>query len=476
MIKSNNDMFVINGGCGLGKSHEYTDRIATGKALDEYVICLPTNKAKKHIYNNEFCTKTALHLPLVTPDLEEVKNDEIEHLFKIGAFEQVKKYAEDYIVKYSSNKAMQKSVKIMRDYLEINEKVKYYPFDILTTHSRSFYLTDTVVNSHNFLYDEDIINEAIKIIQVPLKNITKTLPNLKKSKQLITDKINKVIDEEYKKVIPVQPFYWYQDEIEAEIQDSKNIYCNINDLLRCSAIARDNPSLSYILKNRNGHQDDDVVYLLVENNLPKRKTIVLSATADKQLYTDYFGRKLGRNLIWQEAPKVENAGTLIQHYSHTYSRDCLNKHPEIVDDIRRNYEDSLLILPKEFVDKDRKELGLELEQGNLSGLDEFNGKSLVIVGLPNRGEIYHKMLEYAIYGTLHNEANIINSLEENDFGKFKFATYKPEYKNLRKIRDWECYETLTQTIGRARLTIPENCNSTVEVFAKYPLEGAIYVP
>ena len=49
-------------------------------------------------------------------------------------------------------------------------------------------------------------------------------------------------------------------------------------------------------------------------------------------------------------------------------------------------------------------------------------------------------------------------------------------KYLRKIRDWECYDTLTQTIGRARLIIPENYTTTVDVFAKYPLEGAIYVP
>lgn len=475
-MNNHNDLEVIKARCGLGKSYIYTNIISAGKALNDYVICLPTNKAKRHIYKDEFCSKTSIHLPLVTPDLDEVTDKEIIHLFEIGAFEQVKEYAKNYILKNSGDKEYKKNIEIMKQYLEINEKVKDYPYDILTTHSRSFYLTNKVIQSHNFLYDEDIFNEAIKIIPVPLKSIIKTLPNLKKSKDIIKAKIDLVMESEYKKILPVTSVHWYQDEIEEEIKDSKNIYCNINNLLCCSAIARDNPLLSYTLKSKNGHREDDIVYLLVENPLHQRKSIVVSATANKELYQDYFVNKYNRNLIWHEAPNVANAGTLIQHYSYTYSKDCLGKKPEILEKIRNDYGESLIILPKEFIDKDRKVKGLELEFGNLSGLDEFNGNSLVIVGLPNRGEIYHKMLEYAIYGTLHNEANISYSWEENEFGKFKFATYPKQYQNLRKIRDWECYDTLTQTIGRARLIIPENYTTTVDVFAKYPLEGAIYVP
>lgn len=475
-MNNNSDLEVVQAPCGLGKSYIYTDIISTGKVLNNYVICLPTNKAKRHIYKDEFCTKTQIHLPLVTPDLDKFTNEEIIHLFEIGAFEQVKEYAKNYISKNSKDKEFKNNVNIMKQYLEVNEKVKDYPFDILTTHSRSFYLTNKVIKSHIFLYDEDILNEAIKIIPVPLKSILKTLPNLKRSKDIIKEKIDLIMDSDYKKIIPVTPVHWYQDEIEEEIKDSKNIYCNINNLLCCSAIARDNPLLSYTLKSKNGHKDNDILYLLVENPLHKRKSIVVSATANKELYQAYFVNKYNRNLIWHEAPKVANAGTLIQHYSYTYSKDCLGKHPEILEDIRKNYNESLIILPKEFIDKDRKAKGLELELGNLSGLDECNGNSLVIVGLPNRGEIYHKMMEYAIYGEIHNEANINYSWEENEFGKFKFATYPKKYKNLRQIRDWECYDTLTQTIGRARLIIPENCNSTVELFAKYPVEGATYVP
>ena len=466
----NNNLIVVNGGCGLGKSYTYTNIISSGKSLQNYVICLPTNKAKRHIYYNEFWTKTSRYLPLMTPDLDEIQDKEIIHLMEIGAFEQIKKYAENYILEHKDSNEFKTPVKLMQDYLEINEKVKDYTNDILTTHSRSFYLTDKVRDSHIFLYDEDILNEAIKIIQVPIKNILKTLPNLKKSKEIIKEKLKLAMDSEYKKIIPVESVFWYQDEIEKEIKDSKNIYCNINHLLRCSAIARDNPLLSKTLKNKNGYDEDDILFLLIENPLHNRKSIVLSATASKELYIDYFEKKYKRNLKLYEAPKVANSGKLIQHYSHTYSKQCLYNNLEILQDIRRNYNKTLIIMPKELIDKDRKANGLELELGNLSGLDELNGKNFIIVGLPNRSEIYHKMLEYAIYGEIHNEAKIVYSWEENDFGKFKFATYQKKYKNLRKIRDWECYDTLMQTVGRARLYIPENYNTTVEVFAKYPLE------
>ena len=71
-MNNHNDLEVIKARCGLGKSYIYTNIISTGKALNDYVICLPTNKAKRHIYKDEFCSKTSIHLPLVTPDLDEV--------------------------------------------------------------------------------------------------------------------------------------------------------------------------------------------------------------------------------------------------------------------------------------------------------------------------------------------------------------------------------------------------------------------
>ena len=86
------------------------------------------------------------------------------------------------------------------------------------------------------------------------------------------------------------------------------------------------------------------------------------------------------------------------------------------------------------------------------------------------------MFEYAIYGVIHNEISMRNAWDENDFAKFQFFNYPKEYENLRKIRNWECQETLNQLIGRARLILPENYLTEVHVYAKYPIEGAIYVP
>lgn len=470
MMNQKCDVIVIKGGCGLGKSYEYSNILSSGKALDNYVVALPTNKAKRHIYNDEFCTKTSEHLPLVTPDLDEVKDNEIEKLLSIGAFGQLKRYAETYIERTPTNNVVANNIRILKNYLEINEKVKDYPYNILTTHSRSFYLPYEVEKSHIYLYDEDILSESIKIISVPLKMIIDTLPNLKKSKKLIEDKINKAIGADYKKIIPVKSEIWYQDEIDEEIKDSKGIYCNINDLLRCSAVARDNKKIGYVLKNRSGQRDDDIIWLLVENVIPKKKCIILSATADEQLYKDYFEKKLKRNVKWYEAPKVKNAGKIIQHYSYTYSRYSLNKNPKILEDIRSEYNDRLLITFNEFIDKDRERMGLEVGYGKFEGLDEYNGSDFVLVGLQNKGEVYHKMLEYAIYGEIHNEAKINYSWEENEFARFKFSNYGNEYENLRRIRNWECEEALVQAVGRARLTVPENADVTIDVFARYPLE------
>lgn len=475
---------LIKGATGLGKSTAYTDLLTVDNEWqDNKIIALPTNKAKRHIFNtiNEKMEKSKDNNNrfMMTPDFENLSEDvykEVTRLQNIGAYEQLKNYIAEYVDKNAGDEHKAQNILILNNYLRSNEAVKDYENGIITTHTRACYLTDKVYNCHNIIYDEDILNEAIKIIEVPIKNIEKTLPYLKESKEIIQKKLELAQQSKYREIIPVESVFWYQDKIEAELKDNKNIHCNINNLLRCTAVARSNIFFARTLSNPNGKDDNDTLCLLVENELPFRNSLVLSATADFQLYQDYFVKKLSRKLQCKEAPKVENSGTIIQHYSYTYSKDCLHKKDKIIAEIREEHPDSLIILSKEFVNQKRKYDGFEIETGKLESLDDLNGQNLVVVGLPNRGEIYHKMFEYAIYGTLHNEVSMRNAWDENDFGRFQFFNYPKEYKNLRRIRHWECQETLNQLIGRARLILPENRFTEVHVYAKYPLEGAIYVP
>lgn len=482
--KKQDKITLIKGTTGLGKSTVYTDLLTIDNEWkDDKVIALPTNKAKRHIFKTieDKMKKSSNNSNkfMMTPDFEHLSKDVYKDVMKlqnIGAYEQLKRYIEKYVTKNAKDEHKAQNVLILNNYLKGNEAVKTFENGIVTTHTRACYLTDKVYNCHSIIYDEDILNEAIKIIEIPIKNIEKTLPHLKESKQIIQTKLELAQQSKYREIIPVETHSWGQDKIEAEIKESEKIYCNINDLLRCSVVARSNTSISKTLSNQNGKDENDTLCLLVENQLPYRNSLVLSSTADIQLYQDYFVKKLGRNLTYKEAPNVENSGTIIQHYSHTYSKDCLNKKSDIITDIREKHPDDLIILPHEYIDKDREAEGFEIATGKLESLDNLNGQNLVIVGLPNRGEIYHKMLEYAVYGTIHNEVSMRNAWDENDFGRFQFFNYPEKYQNLRKIRYWECQETLNQLIGRARLILPENRFTEVHVYAKYPVEGAIYEP
>lgn len=474
-------MALIKGGCGLGKSTTYIDLLTQNEWLDDKIIALPTNKAKRHIFEeiNQRKTEKTTNKFMMTPDFDKLTSEvykEVDKLQKIGAYEQLKEYIEKYVSENYADKNKAQNILILNNYLKDNELVKEYGNAIITTHTRAFYLTDKVYNTHRIIYDEDILNEAIKIIEIPIKAIQETLPNLKDSKKIIQEKLELALNSEYRQIIPVESHIWYQDKIEAEIKESKKIYCNINDLLRCKAVARSNKFFGKTLSNPNGRDDDDTLWILVENTLPFRNSLVLSATADVQLYKDYFEKKCKRKLEIKEVPKVENVGSIIVHYSYTYSKDSLRKNPEILEAIREKHQEDLIILPKEFIDRDRKANGLEIEMGRLESIDELKGVNLVIVGLPNRSEIYHKMMEYAIYGVIHNEAYMRNAWEENEFGKFQFFNYPEKYPNLRRIRFWECEESLNQMIGRARLKLPENYQTTVHIYAKYPIENAIYEP
>lgn len=477
-----NKITLIKGATGLGKSTAYTDLLTVDNEWqDNKIIALPTNKAKRHIFNtiNEKMQKSNNNNRfMITPDFEGLSPtlyNKVMKLQNIGAYEQLKNYIAEYVSKNAGDEKQAKNVLILNNYLIGNENVKDFENGIVTTHTRACFLTPKVYNCHNIIYDEDILNEAIKIIEIPIKNIEQTLPHLKESKEIIQKKLEIAQQSKYREIIPVESIIWNQDKIEAEIKESKHIHCNINNILRCTAVARNNPNFSKTL-NPNGKDEKDTLCMLIENSLPYRNSIVLSATADFQLYQDYFVKKLGRKLFCKEAPKVENSGTIIQHYSYTYSKDCLNRNPDIIQEIREKHPHDLIILSKDFIDKDRKYNGFEIETGKLESLDDLNGQNFVVVGLPNRGELYHKMLEYAIYGVIHNEVSMRNAWDENDFGKFQFFNYPREYQNLRRIRFWDCQETLNQIVGRARLILPENRFTEVHVYAKYPLEGAIYVP
>ena len=176
----NDRILLIKGGTGLGKSTIYTNLLTTeNEWIDDKIIALPTNKAKRYIFEEimKKRTKDIKNKFMMTPDFENLSSDvykDVSKLQSIGAYEQLKRYIEEYVNQYAGDKNRAKNVLLLNNYLMQNEAVKDFPNAIVTTHTRALYLTDKVYNTHNIIYDEDILNEAIKIIEVPIKNIEKT--------------------------------------------------------------------------------------------------------------------------------------------------------------------------------------------------------------------------------------------------------------------------------------------------------------
>ena len=216
-------------------------------------------------------------------------------------------------------------------------------------------------------------------------------------------------------------------------------------------------------KDDHDPEGDKVIHYIKNNFLPAdKKIIVLSATANKEMYEHLLGE-----IEWHELSQVEQVGKLVQVHDNSFSRAWMNKSEskETIEYVRNFANERPVITFKKHKNRFKKSANVCLESSE--GFDELKGQDIVVVGTPH--------LQIGVYALLATALGIPFSSDdlklemvkcEHQNQRFDFYTFKHE--GLRKVQFYKIESQLTQACGRAR-AIRESVN--VHLFSNFPLAG-----
>lgn len=474
--RKNHLLTLVSAQTSLGKTSAY-EKVIKNAYLDKFIIALPTNELKHQVYND--LVNMGVTDIMETPEIPEINDQEIKeeyfYLMQIGAVEKRKEFLnnavkelEEQTEKETNEARLNKinaDINNITYYLAQNETVNHFEGHIVTTWARLFYLHWCLVYTHKLIIDEDILRECIKVKTYSLAKLRKTCNILENNyKDRLQKKEDIILKAPYKQINAVEPIYqknMSQEEIEDIEEEVTNLHqdiYNIFDILSISAIYKYNPNKE---KMKNSYNDDDLVHCLICRDIPFMTTYVLSATMEKDFYIKYFE---DRDIEYIKIPHDKYMGKLLQDYSYSYSRTCLDNSPQILEEIRRKYPNTPLITFKKFCNEGNYNFGA------IEGLNNLEGQDIVVVGMPYLNDIVYKFFLYSLYGEIITEDRPHYQRIENDEYSFKITTYSNEH--YQKIITYFLQSEIEQAVGRARL-LRYNC--TVHLFSGFPAEQAEFV-
>lgn len=209
---------------------------------------------------------------------------------------------------------------------------------------------------------------------------------------------------------------------------------------------------------------NDKIVFVKDLNFTKTKTSVCNFTATplETLLKKFINFKYEKNIL----PKVKNVGRIIQYKKLTGSKTQLDNKQKLIEYNNCIKEHNLnmpnLIIQKGYVSKIDNELfNASNNFGNVSGLNEWSGKDLIVVGKPDINPEYLKSLY-----VLKNKENIPNDLLARI--KHSNGLFLVKDELLSKIELEYMILQTEQAIGRAR-TLWNDCN--VLVINNLPLDN-----
>lgn len=433
-------VYIIKAQTGAGKTETYLQYMKhSDKPL---LIAVPTHDLKKEIASK--ARSIGIENICCTPDLDEYDlsdtlRNEIDNLYSIGAGEYVLKYLAGQLktLKNTDNDYIQ-----IENYLNALKRSCRSKGHIITTHARLMHLSHEVLDSHEVIIDEDILRTAINTNSVSMKDLKK-VRNIGIFSDDVQNRINYLcMNRGYRKL--------------------DKLYLNKDEKL-LEKIGGINSDICGVLSSEYVYITDTAVHFLSDNPLPKGKLIILSATADAELYKMFYP---DRCFDYYECRKARYKGRIFQHTDCSYSGYILEKNPDRISSLFKSTLGDVVITFKSI----EHEFNTKYHFGNVEGLNHLGGRNLAVIGLPNKPDFV-----YCLYGLragmeLKKSPNMYVHRIEHGGYSFSLNTFKDE--TLQKIQAWMLSSQLEQAVGRARL-LRNNC--TVTVYAGYPVEQADFI-
>ena len=421
---------------GIGKTHLYLQFLKENEK--KFIIAVPTHRLAR-----ELATKAhsiGLDDIRLTPELPEFKDagikQEIEHIYSVGAGELTIK---------NMWKILEKMRKDHPDYIALRKHISdsmncfNYDGNIITTHERLFYLNrnSEVLKDHEVIIDEDIIKTMFPTCSVSNDDMRRAL-NCNHFNIEAKDKISGILSS-------VGYYHYAAGDVKVNdelLEKLNNINSNIIDLIRSSYIYNNGIDTVYIKKKW----------------IPFDKAIVMSATADPEIYRMFQGMPVHE----YRCKEAEYKGSIKVYPEYTFSRHNLDTDENVMQYVMDNINDGEIITFMRYEER----FDAKYHFGAVEGLNCLEGKDINVVGLPNIDESIYKL--YGLLAGVDINKEEMHPMRINYSGyDFKIHTFT-NYR-LRKIQLWSLYSLLEQAVGRARL-LRYNCE--VRVFARFPIDQA----
>ncbi|MHB8064338.1 MAG: hypothetical protein ACYDG2_17190, partial [Ruminiclostridium sp.] len=427
-------VYVIKAPTGIGKSQNYLN-------VKNALIAVPTHKLKEEIYNRMLeAGNDVLRTPELS-QLESYQRNKLNSLYSMGAFHLAAMY-----IKYLSH---EEGIIGATQYLKEIEVAKASDKTVITTHERLLYFGGC---QNTIIIDEDILQTLLKQGRASLNELEYlTYLTLKEPIHTVIDGILNFVKSTPNSIITPMPAVVRQstEKLEQIVVNSKKVSSNILGFLKCTYFVKIN----------------DNIYYIIQRELPKKKTIILSATADEKMYQSIFGDRL----VFIDIGLVETKGKLMQYPGRSFSRFQFKENK---DDLMQIVESIVGSIPKISYKALESDFGEEYacNFGACEGIDKYCDMDIAVVGTPHVNPVVYGLYAAALgrMTTIFDYKKATYAQVERNGYRFKFMTYS-EDPVLQDVQLYFIESELIQAVGRARI-LRNDC--TVTVFSNYPLPGA----
>ena len=422
-----NKVYVIKAPPGIGKTELYL-------LLKNTTVALPRHNLKSEVSER---MKARGNQHEVIPELPKENERfliELNSLYAKGHYEGATALKQE----------MAKHDKSMEEYLEKIEHIKNCECTLLTTHERLLYTED---HNDQIVIDEDIVSTLLRINKVSISELI-GIANRTKLFPSITETINNA---EFGVVNPISLDMRWELALVSEqhkvlLKQIKEFSTNVIDFLGCS----------HWIKN-----NDDSISYITRRNLPPKKTIIMSATANEYIYKMLFGDRLE----FIDIGEVVTIGKKIQYPQWSFSRYQMEHQSKLIP-IAKALIGQLPVITFKKVSKEFSNCVATF--GNLTGIDVLAGKNIAIVGTPHINHTSYLLYAHALnVNPLPSDTTMRYMKVRRNGMEFYFFTFVDEI--LREIQLYLIESELLQAVGRARL-LRQQC--TVIVMSSMPLVGA----
>lgn len=431
---------IIRAQTGIGKTNLYLDYLCQN-AEKTFLIAVPTHKLKMEVYYKAISKgiKNIAYTPEM-PEFSSEIQEKIKHIYAIGAGKYALKMMSELCEKIPSNHP---DYIALRNYLEALGMVKDFNGHIITTHDRLLLQkkNSNLLDGREVIVDEDIMRTMLSTHSVDNKDILWAIKSNCFSYQVVK-KLKSVIDN-----IGYQR-YDYRENEEIELTEElisalENVDGNILDLAESCYIYNDGKTTTFLKRKW----------------LPCEKVIVMSATANAEIY-----RMLTHYPVYDYPCKMaEYMGKLRLYPKHTFSRHALLEQKGIMGYLKNRIGDDVVITFKAFEDL----FHTKYHYGAVEGLNCLEGKNISVIGLPNVDELVYKL--YGMAAGVNVEQYNMRSMRM-EYNGYDFHINSFDNEKLQIIQLWILESLLEQAVGRARL-LRYDC--TVKVFARFPIDQAM---